>query len=84
MLIEYFPSCRQRKSSFKCNVVASMQQENIEKLDFHPMKGNDGKIYYIAQRRPWQQSQGIPPNPLSFNPSFPSTNQKIYAWNAPP
>jgi hypothetical protein len=80
MLTEYCPICRQMKANCKCKRLASIQQENIGKPNVQPIEG-DEKIYYIAQGRPWQQRQGMPPNPLSFNPSFPSSNQKISAQN---
>lgn len=81
MLTEYCPNYRQRKGNCKCKRVVSLQQEKVEKLNFNKMEGYAGKIFYIAQRRPWQQIQGMPPNPISFNPSFPSNTPKNYAWN---
>lgn len=82
MITEYFPSCRKRKANCKCKRVASIQQDKVEKLDFHPIEGYDGKIFYIAQRRPWKQIQGMSQDPFSFNSSFPIGNQNFSAWNS--
>lgn len=83
MLTKYFPSYRKIKSNCKCKRMARIQQEKFEKLAFQPIEGDDGKIY-IAQRWPWQQRQGMPQDPLSFNSSFPIGNQKFSTWNSQP
>jgi len=74
MFTEYCPSCRQKKANCKCKRVASIQQEKIERLELQPFEGEDGQLFFIAQRRPWQQRQGMPSDPLNCNSPFPAPN----------
>jgi hypothetical protein len=47
-------------------MVANIDSKKIP-LEFKPIEGDNDQVFYIAQRRPWDPRQGMPPNPLSFN-----------------
>lgn len=53
MLTKYYPSYRKRIENYKCKRVASIQQDKTKKLNFQPLEGEDGQLFYVAQRRPW-------------------------------
>lgn len=52
MFTEYYPNYRQRKENCKCKRVANITKEKSRKPNFQPLEGEDGKIFYIFQRRP--------------------------------
>lgn len=48
---------------------------------FHPSsKGDEEKVFYVAQRVPWAPRQGMPPDPLSFSGPYMNSYASSNHW----
>ena len=83
-LAEFCPYCRQKKRDCRCKMVANLEARQLP-INFKPVEGDDDQVFFVAQRRPWAQRQGMPQDPLTFaNPYSGYNNQWKHAYGPPP
>ena len=70
MLTEYCLHCREKKRNYRCKYIASVETQPMP-IEFKAIDEN-GEIFYVTQRRPWVQIQGMPQDPLQ---SYYNNNQ---------
>ena len=68
-LAEYCPHCQKQKKDCHCKLVASMENQHLP-TEYIKIDGDDEKVFFVAQRRPWAQHQGMPQDPLYSSNSY--------------
>lgn len=81
MLVELCPHYRQEKKDCRCKLVANTDNHHV--LEFNPVHGDDEQLFNVAQRRPWDLRQGMPPDLLSFAGSYGNSYVLNNQWQTP-
>lgn len=91
VLAEFCSHCREKKRNCKYRTVASVDINSMP-IDFKSIDEENREFFYVAQRHPWAQRQGMPPDPLNNfgynnnNSQWPNHNPQNFApqgqnWN---
>lgn len=59
ILAELYPHCRQKKHDCKCKMVDNLEAKQLP-IEFKIVESDDDQVFFIGQRRPWTQRQGMP------------------------
>ena len=68
-LAKYYPHCREQNKDCQCKLVASVENQNMPTKCLN-IEGDDEKVFFIAQLRPWAPCQGIPQDHLQNSNSY--------------
>lgn len=68
-LAEYCLHCRKQKKDCQCKLVTSMENQYLP-TRYLKIDGDDEKVFFVTQRRPWAQCQGMPQDPLKNSNSY--------------
>jgi hypothetical protein len=56
-------------------MVANLEAKLLP-IDFKIVEGDDDQVFFIAQRRPWAQREGMPQDPLNFGNIYSNYNNQ--------
>lgn len=56
-------------------MVANLEAKQLP-TDFKMVESDDDQVFFVAQRRPWAQRQGMPQDPLTFGNPYSNYNNQ--------